>query len=95
MLEIRDTKDGALLAVKVTPRASADKLAGVKDGRVLVRLSAPPVEGKANQALVKFLAKKLGLAKSGLEVVAGFKSRQKTVLVRGVSAASAAKKLGL
>ena len=95
MLEIRDSKDGALLAVKVTPRASADKLAGIKDGRILVRLSAPPVDGKANQALVKYLAKALGLAKSGLEVVAGHKSRQKTVLARGISAAKAAQKLGL
>ncbi|KMY67815.1 hypothetical protein AAU61_08070 [Desulfocarbo indianensis] len=81
MLEIRTEKGGASFWVKVSPRASQDKIAEVAQGALKVRLTAPPVEGAANQALVKLLAKALGLARGKVRVIKGHKSRDKRVLV--------------
>ncbi|PYR58787.1 MAG: hypothetical protein DMF91_16325, partial [Acidobacteria bacterium] len=54
------TADGVILAVRVIPRARKSEIAGTRDGALLVRLAAPPVEGAANDALIEFLAKRLG-----------------------------------
>jgi uncharacterized protein len=82
LLDIRQEKNGASFAVKVAPRASHNQIAQVADGVLKVRLTAPPVEGAANQALVKLLAKALGLAKSKVQVIKGHKSRDKRILVQ-------------
>ena len=84
MLDIRQDKGGASFAVKVAPRASQNKISQIADGALKVRLTAPPVDGAANQALVKLLAKALGLSKSKVRVIKGFKSRDKRVLVEGL-----------
>jgi uncharacterized protein (TIGR00251 family) len=73
---------GSALAVRVTPRASKDEIVEVlSDGTVKVHLKAPPVEGRANAALVKFLSSVLGVAASRVEVVAGATGRDKLVSV--------------
>ena len=82
------TGDCVRIAVRVTPRASRDSLAGVRagaDGRsfLSVRLTAPPVEGAANQALIACLAKALGLPRSRLRIVSGDSSRFKIVEAQG------------
>ncbi len=75
-------KGGAALAVRVTPRSAHNEISGVlEDGTVKVRLTAPPVEGKANEALVRFLADILGVAPSKIEIVAGETGRDKLVTV--------------
>jgi len=84
LLDIRQEKSGASFAVKVAPRASHNKISGVAGGALKVRLTAPPVDGAANQALVKLLAKALGLAKGKVRVIKGFKSRDKRILVEGL-----------
>lgn len=84
MLDIRQEKNGASFAVKVAPRASHNKIAQIEDGVLKVRLTAPPVGGAANQALIKLLAKTLGLAKSQVQVIKGQKSRDKRILVQGL-----------
>ena len=84
MLDIRQEKGGASFAVKVAPRASRNQISQVSEGALKVRLTAPPVDGAANQALVKLLAKTLGLPKSKVQVIKGFKSRDKRVLVEGL-----------
>lgn len=77
-------KDGGhLISVKVAPRASREKVNGLLDGAVKIMLTAPPVEGAANQALLKFLAKKLCLTRSELAITAGQTSRLKTIWVGG------------
>ncbi|BEQ14475.1 DUF167 domain-containing protein [Desulfoferula mesophila] len=86
---------GASLAVRVAPRASRNELAGVEAGALKVRLTAPPVEGAANQALVKLLAKSLGVAKGKISVVSGERSRNKRVLVEGLSPDEVRGRLGL
>lgn len=68
------------------PRASRDELAGFDDtGRLKVRLTAPPVEGAANRALVKLLARRLGVSRSAVSVLRGETSRNKLVEIDGLS----------
>lgn len=69
----------------VVPRASKCAIAGVHDGRLKVMLDAPPVDGKANDALIAFFAKALGVPKRDVAIVRGEKGRQKTLALRGAS----------
>lgn len=85
---------GAALAVRVTPRAARNEIVEIRnDGTVRIRLTAPPVEGKANEALIEFLAELLGVAKSRLEIVAGHKGRDKLVTVLDLDAETVQKRL--
>lgn len=79
------TEAGVILAVRVVPRASRSELQGIHGDALKIRLQAPPVEGKANRALVEFLAESLGVSRSGIEILTGDTNRNKRVLVRGVS----------
>jgi hypothetical protein len=83
---IADHPDGAILTLKIVPRAGRTALAGTRDNALLVRLAAAPVEGAANAALLAFLAEQLQLPKSRLELVSGDKRRSKRVKVKGMSA---------
>lgn len=76
-------------AVRLTPRASADRVDGVVEGRLRVRVSAPPVEGAANEALIRLLAAELGVARSAIRLVGGAGSRTKLVEVEGPGARAA------
>jgi uncharacterized protein (TIGR00251 family) len=79
---LHDGKKGAALAVRVTPRASKNEIVEVlSDGTVKVHLTAPPVEGKANEALVNFLAEVLDVPTSRIEIVAGATGRDKLISV--------------
>jgi hypothetical protein len=91
---LRATAAGVSLAVVVTPRASRTELAGVAEERLRIRVAAPPVAGAANDELVRFLAKALGLPRSALTVTAGLTGRRKTVLAQGIRAEDAARRLG-
>lgn len=82
-------KTGAALAVRVTPKASRNKILGVlEDGTVKISLTAPPVDGKANEALVKFLADVLDVPKSNIDIVAGATGRDKLVSIVGLDASA-------
>ncbi len=87
MLSIKPGKRGILLAVRVMPRSSRNELAGVYGEAIKVRLTAPPVEGAANQALVEFIAELLRVRKAQIEIVAGQSSRDKTLCISGVDEA--------
>lgn len=83
---IRASGDEVLLEVLVVPRASRNEIAGWSaDGRLRVRLAAPPVEGQANRALLKFLAGEIGVPSGKLRVSRGQSSRRKTVAVSGTT----------
>jgi len=71
--------DKILLEIKAVPGASKTELAGIKDGRLRIRLAAAPEDGKANAELLSFLSKALGCAKRDLRLVSGEKSRLKVV----------------
>jgi uncharacterized protein (TIGR00251 family) len=87
-LEIRERGGEVSFAVRVQPRASRDSIDGVRDGALRVRLSAPPVEGEANEALVRFLAARLQVPKSAVRILSGERGRVKRIAVRGTSAAA-------
>jgi uncharacterized protein (TIGR00251 family) len=72
------------LRVRVTARASRDELAGLRDGVLHVRVSAPPVDGKANQAVTRLIAKALGVGRTSVTVVKGERSRDKVVEITGL-----------
>jgi uncharacterized protein (TIGR00251 family) len=78
----------------VQPRASRSEVVGQYDGRIKIRLAAPPVDGAANAELVRFVAERLGVAKSKVRVVAGETSRRKVVEVEGVAHALVQERLG-
>ena len=75
----------ALIRVKVIPRSSRTEIAGKEKDIYRVKITNPPVEGKANKALIALLAEKLGIAKRDIEITAGKTSRMKTVRVQGMS----------
>lgn len=75
------------LDVLVQPRASRGKLGPVHDGRLKVSVTAPPVDGEANAAVIELFAKQLGIARGAIEVIAGASSRRKTLRITGVTAA--------
>lgn len=76
--------DGSLLLrLHVQPRASADGLAGMQGDMLKLRLTTPPVDGKANKAVIAFLAKIFHLPKSALVIKSGLQSRSKTVVIHG------------
>ena len=91
-----EEKSGCLyIHIHVQPRASRNEVVGVHGESIKVRLTSPPVEGAANSLLVEFMAKKLGVAKSKVELTAGEKSRHKTLKIEGVSKEEAANLIGI
>jgi uncharacterized protein (TIGR00251 family) len=79
----------------VQPRASRTELAGPHGGALRVRLTAPPVDGAANEPLVRLLAERLGVPRSAVRLDAGATGRSKVVTVEGIGVEAAARRLGL
>lgn len=73
--------------VVIQPKASRDEIVGRHGDAIKIKLTAPPVEGKANAALIAFLAKKLGIPKSAITILRGHASRRKTIAITGVTSA--------
>jgi uncharacterized protein len=73
-----------IITVRLQPRARRDEVVGVRDGKVVIRVTAPPVDGKANDALCRLIAKKAGVAPSKVSVVRGHTAREKVVRVEGI-----------
>ncbi len=91
---LHDGKHGVALTIRVTPRARKNSLAGIlEDGTLRVRVAAPPVEGKANAALIEYLAEILGVRKSRIEVVAGTRGLDKIVSVVGMTSGQAEERI--
>ena len=86
---------GIVISVRVIPRAGRSGIAGTRDGALLIRLNAPPVEGAANDELVEVIAGALGVAARSVTIVSGARSRNKRVQVNGIDVASAAAHLRL
>ncbi len=92
--KLHNGERGAALTIRVTPRARRTEVGGVlDDGTVRIRVAAPPVEGKANRALIAFLAKLLGVRKNKIEIVAGEKGLDKIISIAGMPAEEAEARL--
>ena len=91
-----DLSEGRVtLRVRVTPRGGRDAIAGWRDGVLRVRLAAAPVEGRANEALVRFLAKVAGLPPSAVAVVSGETAREKRLAFHGIDEVTLHARLGI
>jgi len=85
MLEVQAREGSVIFPVRVQPRASKDEIAGVMDGALKVRLRAPAMEDRANEALCEYLAELLKTPKAAVRILSGHHSRSKRVEVRGVT----------
>lgn len=87
--------EGVVLHLKVLPRSSRNQLAGVHNGEIKLKLTAPPVEGAANKCCCDYLAKILQIPVSRVEIIAGATSQHKKVLVRDVDVVEVVEKLSI
>jgi uncharacterized protein len=94
MIPIRDTPSGVTFRVKVHPRAKKNAITGEAGDALKLALTAPPVEGRANEACIAFLAKVLNVPRSSVTIAAGETSRNKVIRVSGLSAAHVLERLG-
>lgn len=81
---IEKSREKVLLSVRVQPRAGRNEIAGVRDGALLIRVTAVPEKGKANKAIIALLSKSLRLPKSTFSLFRGAKSRDKTFAIEGI-----------
>lgn len=86
MIDIRDTASGASLGVRLQPKAKKNQVIGELDGTLKLAVTAPPIEGRANEACIRFLAELLKVARSSVTIAAGVSSRNKVIRVEGLSA---------
>ncbi len=95
MIPIRDTPQGATFAVKVHPRARKNAITGEIGDALKLALTAPPVEGRANESCTEFLAELLNVARSSVTITAGASSRNKVVRIAGLTAQQVRERLKL
>ena len=93
MISIHDTPAGATFAVKIHPRARKDAITGELEDALKLSLKAPPVEGRANEACIEFLANLLKVPRSSVTIASGQNRPRKVIRVRGVSADEVQKRL--
>jgi len=85
-LIVQDTNDGAILTVHIQPKASATECVGIHGDAIKIRVAAPPVDGAANEELIRFLARQLSIPSSSVRIHSGASGRHKRVLVKGATA---------
>jgi len=93
MIPIRDEQSGATFLVKVHPRARKNAVTGALGDALKLSLTAPPAQGRANDACIEFLAEVLRLPRSSVTIAAGHTSRNKVVRVSGFSASAVAERI--
>jgi uncharacterized protein len=84
-LQVSEAGAGLVIRLHVLPRAKRCEIAGIHNGALKVKVTAPPVDDAANRAIIEFLSKLLGLSKSNLQILAGLKSRDKILQIKGLS----------
>jgi uncharacterized protein (TIGR00251 family) len=92
--QIRETANGLEVRVHAQPRARRSELAGIHNGTLKIKIAAPPVDDAANRAIVDFFSALLDIPKSRVRIAAGLKSRNKTLIIEGVSPDSFISSLG-
>ena len=91
---LRPQSDGVLLSVKLQPRASANEIGDALGNELRIKVTAPPVDAAANEALVRLLAQHLDCPRNRVELVRGHTSRHKTIKLYGLAAEDVVKRLG-
>ena len=85
-LIVQDTKDGVILTVHVQPKASTTECVGIHGDAIKIRVAAPPIDGAANDELIRFLARQLSIPSTSVLIHSGAGGRHKRVLVKGTTA---------
>jgi len=85
MVKFTEKGDTITFTVRVVPRASKSEIVGPHDGALKVRIASPPVDGAANEELIKLLAKTFGVSKSSIEIVSGHSSKTKQIRITGAT----------
>ena len=85
-LIVQETKAGAVLSVYIQPKASRTECMGIHGDAIKIRVAAPPVDGAANDELIRFLACRLSIPVTSVEIIAGVGARHKRVFVKGAGA---------
>ncbi len=93
MIPVRDTASGATFSIRVHPRAKKNEISGTVGDALKVALTAPPVEGRANEACIRFFAEFLRVPRSSVTIAAGESSRNKVIRISGLTAAEVEKRL--
>jgi uncharacterized protein len=83
---VRDAPDGCTLVLRVHPGAKRDAIIGLHNGAIKISLTTPPVDGRANDAVIAFLAERLRLPRARIALVSGLANRSKTVRITGMNA---------
>lgn len=78
---LKETKDGIIIALRISPNASKNEIIKTEDG-IKVKITAQPIDGKANKALIEYLSKQFKIPKSLFEIIKGETSKEKTVLIK-------------
>ena len=94
MIALRDTPDGCTLPVRVHPGAKRNAVTGTHDGAMKISLTTPPTDGRANEALIAFVAERLNLPRSRIALVSGQTSRSKVLRITGLNSAEVESRLG-
>jgi hypothetical protein len=92
---VEQSAEGVLVRIRVQPRASRAEVVGLHGDRVRVRISAPPVDGRANDELIRLMAQQLDLPQSSIRLVSGATSRSKTIMITGTRLGYVTARLGL
>ncbi len=79
---LKETNDGYIINLKISPNASKNEIIKTDDGIFKIKITAQPVDGKANKALIEFLSKNLKVPKTSIEILKGHSGKEKTLLVR-------------
>lgn len=95
MIPIRDSPQGATFQVRVQPRARKNAIVGEVGDALKLALTAPPVEGRANDACIAFLSELLNVPRASVTIAAGQSTRNKVIRIAGMSAAELRRRLGL
>ena len=84
MIKFSESDGTVTFTVRVIPRSSKTEIVGEHDGALKIKLKSPPVDGAANDELIRFLSKQLGVPRSSVEIVGGYSSRTKRVVITGL-----------
>lgn len=95
LIKIDETPEGLRFRIKVQAKAKREEIAGIINGVLRVRVNAPALEGRANNAVIALLAKRLHVTKASVKITAGTRSSQKTIVVSGLQRAEMLSRLGV
>lgn len=88
MVKVEQSREGVTFSVKVHPKAKRERISGLLGDALKLEITAPPIDGKANEACVSFFSKLLKVPRSSVTIAAGLSSRNKVMQITGISAAS-------